>query len=320
MSILSVIDGAGVAVITGGASGFGLHVAERCVKSGMAVAILDVSESELAKAEQRLRSLAIDPQDVLAVKCDVTHIEECRAAEESVSRAFSARGVSFLFNNAGILGREGGMIIAGSPDAWKQTFSVNVFGAVHILKSFLPGMIKRGPLPSGKKSYVVTTSSVVGLLNHNLGPYSCSKMAATAICEQLSIELEGMGAQASHISPHSLHPTVSATNFLTGRGADGEKTQDGAVISKLSQAGMSTVDHIVDGLFRGLEDGKHYIIVDHLLDVPTAQQIAMRMQDQMDGSRPRKPEQLAMMLMMTGDQKALKKREEQIAQQTASKL
>jgi NAD(P)-dependent dehydrogenase (short-subunit alcohol dehydrogenase family) len=98
-----------------------------------------------------------------------------------------------------------------------------VFGAVNIIKNFLPGMIAAGPLPSGKKTFIVTTSSVVGLLNHNIGPYSCSKMAATAVCEQLSHELETMGDAAAHISPRSLHPTVAATNFLSGRNADGEQ-------------------------------------------------------------------------------------------------
>merc|ERR1712078_827736 len=118
---------------------------------------------------------------------------------------------------------EGG---AESAAAWQNIFSVNVFGAVNIIKTFLPSMVAAGPLPSGKKTYIVTTSSVVGLLNHSPGPYSCSKMAATAVCEQLSIELQDMGAKAAHISPHSLHPTVGATNFLTGRGADGQKTRD----------------------------------------------------------------------------------------------
>ena len=57
---------------------------------------------------------------------------------------------------------------------------VNVFGAVNILKAFVPGMIAAGPLASGKASFVVTTSSVVGLLNHVTGPYTVSKMAAVS--------------------------------------------------------------------------------------------------------------------------------------------
>ena len=113
---------------------------------------------------------------------------------------------------------------AGGSEAWTSIFSVNVFGSVNIIKAFVPAMIEAGPLGSGKKTFVVTTTSVVGLLNHNIGPYSVSKMAATAVAEQFAIELSGMGAKAAHISPHSLHPTVAATGFLNARDADGAKS------------------------------------------------------------------------------------------------
>ena len=49
-------------------------------------------------------------------------------------------------------------------------------------------------------------------------------MAATAVCEQYAIELSEMGDKAKHIVPHSLHPTATATNFMTRRTADGNKT------------------------------------------------------------------------------------------------
>ena len=76
--------------------------------------------------------------------------------------------------------RAGGIIADPSPDtiaAWQTIFNVNVFGQVNILKAFAPAMIAAGPLASGKKAFIVTTSSVVGLLNHVVGPYSISKMA-----------------------------------------------------------------------------------------------------------------------------------------------
>lgn len=109
-------------------------------------------------------------------------------------------------------GGEHNYILEGPHDAWPKVFAVNVFGAVHIIKAFLPRMIEQGPLPSGKPTFVVTTSSVVGLLNHMPGPYSASKMAVTAICEQLTIELDDLGARAAHITSRSLHPTIASTN------------------------------------------------------------------------------------------------------------
>jgi len=274
--------------------------------------VLDVSTSELEAAEPKLR--AAGAGGVLAVRCDVAKFEDCRAAQEAVAKAFPGVPVSFLFNNAGIMGKDGGKIIDGGHESWAPIFSVNVLGAMHIIKAFLPGMIEAGPLPSGKKSLVVTTSSVVGLLNHNLGPYSISKMAATALCEQLSLELESMGSKAAHISPHSLHPTVAGTGFLQARDADGSKSWPTELKDYLLKKGISSAASIVDGLFRGLDDGRAYIIVDHELDVPTTKQIARRMEDQMLGRRPTPPEQLGFMFLMAGDAQGFKKRREAVQQ------
>ena len=304
--ISEVFDTDGVAVITGGASGFGLIMAERLVKSGMRVAILDVSAGELARADAALQAVA-PAHTVLAVQCNVTKFEQCQAAQQAVLKGFPGSRVSFLFNNAGIAGSSGSRILVGDAADWQPIFSVNVFGVVNILKAFVPFMIEAGPLPSGKKAYVVTTSSVVGLLNHNIGPYSASKMAVTAVCEQFSHELEDMGATAGHISPHSLHPTVAATNFLTVRDDQGKQQGNGAVRDAMLSTGGTTADQIIDGLLDGLGRGLHYVIVDHPADVPTTQQIAARAEDQVSGRRPRKPEQLGSLLKL-GDPGAFEKR------------
>mmetsp|Transcript_104467 Transcript_104467/g.322305 ORF Transcript_104467/g.322305 Transcript_104467/m.322305 type:complete len:316 (+) Transcript_104467:76-1023(+) len=308
MSVAASLDTSGVAVITGGASGFGLEVALRLAGRGMRLAILDVSAKELEAAEPKLRAAGSD--GVLCMHCDVTKFENCEVAQRKVSEGFSGVPVSFLFNNAGILGKEGGKIMKGSHAAWAPIFNVNVLGAMHVIKAFLPAMVKAGPLPSGKSTFVVTTSSVVGLLHTSLGPYSVSKMAVTALCEQLSLELQEMGSKAAHISPHSLHPTVAGTGFLEGRDADGSKNIPAQVKDFMLEKGIPTAASIVDGLFRGLDEGRSYIIVDHELDVPSAKQIAVRMEDQMLSRRPTKPEQLGFMLLMAGDLEAFKKRQE----------
>ena len=95
-----------------------------------------------------------------------------------------------------IQGNAGFNILGKSTDSWKPIFAVNVYGAVNILQAFTQSIIDAGPLASGKKTHIVTTSSVVGLLNHNPGAYSVSKMAVTAVCEQYAIELENMGSKA----------------------------------------------------------------------------------------------------------------------------
>lgn len=305
--VADCIDLTGIAVITGGAAGFGREAATRFIRRGMSVAILDVSLKELEATAAALKQEVAKAQgtpEVLALKCDVTKFADCQTAAKDVEAAFPSRPITFLFNNAGIAGRDTGKILSGSAEAWPPIFNVNLFGTVHMIKAFVPGMIKRGPLPSGKKAYIVTTSSCVGLLNHNPGAYSVSKMAVTAMCEQFNLELQSMKGKAAHISSHSLHPTVSAsTDFLTARGEDGSKGMGDQLKQTVQSLGGSTTDDIMDGMFRGLDAGKFYIHVDNPLDIPTASQIRLRMEDQAEGTQPRAPEQVGVFLAMTNPKK-----------------
>ena len=162
-------------------SGFGLETATRCLAAGMKVAILDVSADELASATEQLDA----GDSLLPQPCNVAVPEDCVNAAAAVAEFAGDAKIGFLFNNAGIQGPASAGGIIGNPDpesisAWQQIFNVNVFGAVNILKAFVPSMIAAGPLASGKAAFVVTTSSVVGLLNHVTGPYTVSKMAAVS--------------------------------------------------------------------------------------------------------------------------------------------
>mmetsp|Transcript_81044 Transcript_81044/g.177958 ORF Transcript_81044/g.177958 Transcript_81044/m.177958 type:complete len:328 (+) Transcript_81044:66-1049(+) len=311
--VAACIDRDGVAVITGGAAGFGREVALRLVREGMSVALLDVSQKELDSTSAELSAEGkAGKVKVLPVLCNVTDFQQCAAAAQKVKEAFPDRKISFLFNNAGIAGQESAMILQGSPQTWPSVFSVNVFGAVNIIKAFLPGMIEAGPLKSGKKTILTTTSSVVGLLHHNPSPYSVSKFACTAMCEQLALELEGMGEKAAHISPHILMPTVCGTGFLNCREPDGKKALDDRLKTSLLKAGGFGASEIAEGLFAGLDAGQFYVIVDHPLDIPSIDQVKLRLEDQMKQQRPRMPDNLAMMLNMK-DPPSFRRRKDEAA-------
>ena len=305
----NVLDKNGLAVITGGASGFGYETSKRLLSSGMSVCILDVSEKELQAAKVTLTPIAKQSgARVFGFKCNVTAIDDCIAAQKAIASEFPNKKISFLFNNAGIQGNAGFSILQSPTDTWKPIFAVNVFGAVNILQAFTESLVAAGPLPSGKKTHIVTTSSVVGLLNHNPGAYSVSKMAVTAVCEQFAIELQNMGEKAIHIAPHSLHPTAAATNFMENRDADGKKRDEKGSIKAMTKAlGAATADDIIDGLFKGLDMNQSYIIVDHPLDIPTGLQLSARVADQINQTRPRPAKQLAM--MVPADKKAARELE-----------
>ena len=64
--------------------------------------------------------------------------------------------------------RSGGIIQDPTPETieiWRSVFDVNVLGSINVLKAFVPGLVEAGPLRSGKRTVVVTTSSSLGLYN-----------------------------------------------------------------------------------------------------------------------------------------------------------
>lgn len=292
--IRETLDSSGVAMITGAASGFGLEAAKRCAAAGMKLALLDVDTVGLQRALQQLESLGASASQCLILHCNVGKYDDCASAATAVTQMFPGVRIAFLFNNAGIVKTPEyeGRVLGGTPSdsGWRKIFDVNVFGVVNILKSFVPAMVAAGPFPSGIQSHIVTTSSVMGLYHDRFGvnPYNASKMTCTAICEQMHLELMGIGRKAAHIASHSLHPSLAGTN-LFGNPEVAEAISSG--LGGLS-GGLSASD-VIDALFSGIAKNTFYIVVDDAKDKPSRDQVKQRMESQMAGTAPQVPHTLS---------------------------
>jgi NAD(P)-dependent dehydrogenase (short-subunit alcohol dehydrogenase family) len=95
MPLTSVFAAGNTALITGGASGIGLAVAQLCRKHGMRVAVVDYNKEALAKAKETLQSSDVEAYDI-----DVSKLEQWKGLKESVEKRFGT--VDFLMLNAGI--------------------------------------------------------------------------------------------------------------------------------------------------------------------------------------------------------------------------
>ncbi|HEX9258203.1 MAG TPA: SDR family NAD(P)-dependent oxidoreductase [Acidimicrobiales bacterium] len=176
--------GGKTAVVTGGASGIGRAMAERFRDAGMRVAIADVEKTTLDATAAEL--------GVLGVRCDVSDAGSVGAMRDEVLAAFGA--VHLLCNNAGVGG--GGAIVDTTLNDWRWVLGVNLWGVVHGLDAFLPGMVAQG------EGHVVNTASMAGLVAWpGIGPYNASKFAVVAISETLRAELEGTGVGVSVLCP-----------------------------------------------------------------------------------------------------------------------
>jgi NAD(P)-dependent dehydrogenase (short-subunit alcohol dehydrogenase family) len=184
-----------VAVITGGASGIGRAMGERFAREGMHVVLADVEEPVLAEAVEAIRAAGAD---AIGVVTDVTEFESVQALAARTLEAYGAAHI--LCNNAGVgSGAEGAMWDYGLTD-WGWATAVNVWGVIHGIKAFVPGMVARG-----EPAHVINTSSGNGGLSPlpSTPVYAMTKAAVVTITECLHAQLAG---NAPHVKASVLFP------------------------------------------------------------------------------------------------------------------
>ena len=174
-----------VAVVTGGASGIGRALVDAFVAEGMKVVIADVEADALERAAAELRGAG---HDVIGVVTDVT---DPASVEHLADEAYAAYGaVHVLCNNAGV-GPPSAKVWETTPNDWRWTFGVNVFGAANGVIAFVPRM-----LASGEEGIVINTSSPDGPISPMpmASVYAATKSALTTMTECLAAQLDAEGA------------------------------------------------------------------------------------------------------------------------------
>ncbi|MCU0921455.1 MAG: SDR family NAD(P)-dependent oxidoreductase [Burkholderiaceae bacterium] len=175
-----------VAFITGGASGIGLAVATLLQRSGMKLALMDLTEPTLQAAASQLGD-----GEVLTVTGDVTRPDECARAVDAAVQRFG--GIDLCWANAGI----GMLAPLRHVDAseWIQVVQVNVFGVLHTVQAALPQLIAR-------RGQIAVSASVASLAHAPcMSAYAASKAAAEAMCDSWRIELAHHGVDVTCIHP-----------------------------------------------------------------------------------------------------------------------
>jgi len=173
-----------VAVVTGAASGIGLGLATRFAAEGMNVVMSDIEGGALDKAARSVQGAATAGAKVLAVVADVS---DAASVANLARRAVAAFGKVHVFcANAGVASL-GGPAWAESLDDWKWLVGVNLWGVVHGLHAFVPGMIAHG-----EEGHVVITSSMAGLTAGSSSSYIATKFAGVGIAEGMAGELAAL--------------------------------------------------------------------------------------------------------------------------------
>jgi len=183
-----------VAVITGGAAGIGLAIAQRLADSGAQVALWDRDDKMLKEAlrniGERARSFALDVTDADAVE---------RAARETET---TCGGIDILVCSAGISGPN--TPLAQYPvDEWKRVFDINLHGVFLCNRAIVPLMQRRD------YGRIVNVASVAGKEgNPNASAYSASKAAVMGLTKSLGKELAKTGIRVNCVTPAAVRTAI----------------------------------------------------------------------------------------------------------------
>jgi 2-dehydro-3-deoxy-L-rhamnonate dehydrogenase (NAD+) len=174
-----------VAVITGGARGIGLAIAERCYASGAKVAIWDVDQAESEAQAKRLNGFA--------AKVDVTSEGDIAAALKATEAALGP--VDLLVANAGITGPNA--LVEDYPvEEWRRVIDIDLTGVFLTNRAVLKGMRARD------YGRIVNIASVAGKEgNPNAAAYSAATAGVIGLTKSLGKELANTGIRVNCVTP-----------------------------------------------------------------------------------------------------------------------
>jgi NAD(P)-dependent dehydrogenase (short-subunit alcohol dehydrogenase family) len=183
-----------VAVITGGAQGIGLAVAERFVGSGARVVLWDIDQALLSKAQAALGEAA-------SGAC--VELTDAAAVDAAAHAALAGHGrIDILVNNAGITGGNAPTWEL-APDVWRRTVEVNLVAPYLTCRAVVPAMLKAG------YGRIVNVASVAGKEgNPNASHYSASKAGLIALTKSLGKELATKNILVNAVAPAAARTAI----------------------------------------------------------------------------------------------------------------
>ena len=177
-----------VAIVTGGAQGFGLAISERFIQSGAKVIIWDIDKEVAETAIKKINSKNCIYQIV-----DVTNFEEIKKNLNDIENKHNK--IDIFINNAGIAGIN--TTVAQYPlEEWNKVINLNLNAVFYCCKAVVPFMIKNN------YGRIVNIASIAGKEgNPNASAYSSSKAGVIGLTKSLGKELAQKNIAVNCVTP-----------------------------------------------------------------------------------------------------------------------
>ena len=176
-----------VAIVTGGAQGFGYAIVKRFLDSGAKVIIWDIDKKFIEKAIEDSGSKNLNYQMV-----DITNFDEIKKNFDEIS---AKNKVDIFVNNAGVAGLND-KVWNYPNEEWLKVLNINLNSTFYCCKVVIPHMIKNN------YGRIINIASIAGKEgNPNASAYSTSKAGVIALTKSLGKELADKNIAVNCITP-----------------------------------------------------------------------------------------------------------------------
>lgn len=191
-----------VAIVTGGASGFGASIARRLAREGVAVMIADLDSESAQRVAAELRD---GGGRAASVRCDVSSETDFAQVVNEACTLFG--GLHIMVNNAGTTHRNQPALQV-SEEEFDRVLRVNLKSVFWSARHVLPLFVQQGG------GCMVNVASTTGV---RPGPglvwYSASKAAMINLTKGLALEFARSGVRINAVNP-MIGETAMLADFM----------------------------------------------------------------------------------------------------------
>jgi NAD(P)-dependent dehydrogenase (short-subunit alcohol dehydrogenase family) len=188
-----------IAIVSGGARGIGLAIAEDLAARGAAVVIVDAGVSISGQPDQPMlaETIAKGKQNWAAVCGDVADAEVANAAVQTAQARFG--GLDIVVNNAAII--RDAFIFKSDGAAWDAVIRTNLTGAQRLLAAATPAMREQAKAgrPPGAVVNIVSTAGIYG--NFGQAAYGAAKAGLIGLTRVVAHDLARSGIRCNAVAP-----------------------------------------------------------------------------------------------------------------------
>ena len=175
------------AIVTGGAQGFGLDIANKFLSFGAKVIIWDVDQKETENIVKKINNENLSFDIV-----DVSNFDEVNNVANKITKSNT---IDILINNAGITGPTA-ELWNYDVNEWKKIIDINLVGTFNCCKVIVPNMIKNN---YGRIVNIASVSGKDG--NANASAYSSAKAGVLGLTKSLGKELADKNIAINAVTP-----------------------------------------------------------------------------------------------------------------------